>query len=75
MQPPKRTHIDFCLSMRCSNTMTGHEAYSFLEKYYGYHYIFIIIKDKYKTIFITNWGAFVWQVIPFGVKNGLPTYQ
>jgi hypothetical protein len=55
--------------------MTEHEAYSFLEEYYGYHYIFIVIKDKDKIIFVTNWGAFVWQVIPFGVKNGLPTYQ
>jgi hypothetical protein len=35
----------------------------------------IVIEDKYKIIFITNWGAFVWQVIPFGVENGLPTYQ
>ncbi len=24
---------------------------------------------------MTNWGAFVWDVMPFGVKNGPPTYQ
>jgi hypothetical protein len=32
-------------------------------------------EDKYKTIFVTNWGAFVWMVMPFGVKNGPPTFQ
>jgi hypothetical protein len=24
---------------------------------------------------VTNWGTFVWVVMPFGVKNGLLTYQ
>ncbi len=24
---------------------------------------------------MTNWGVFVWVVMPFGVKNGPPTYQ
>jgi hypothetical protein len=24
---------------------------------------------------MTNWGASIWVVMPFGVKNGLPTYQ
>jgi hypothetical protein len=32
-------------------------------------------KDQYKTAFITDWGAFIWVVMPFGVKNGPPTYQ
>jgi hypothetical protein len=24
---------------------------------------------------VISWGAFVWVVMPFGVKNGPPTYQ
>jgi hypothetical protein len=28
-----------------------------------------------KTIFLTNWGGFVWVVMPFGLKNAPPTYQ
>jgi hypothetical protein len=24
---------------------------------------------------MTDWGAFLWVVMPFGVKNGPPTYQ
>jgi hypothetical protein len=36
--------------------------------------ISIALKDRYKITFITNWGAFVWMVMPFGVKNGPPTF-
>ncbi len=32
-------------------------------------------EDKYNIIFITDWGAFVWLVMAFGVKNQSPTYQ
>ncbi len=52
------------------NTITGYEAYSFLDGYLSYHQIFIAPEDRYKTSFVTNRGAFVWMVMPFGVKNG-----
>jgi hypothetical protein len=32
-------------------------------------------KDKYKIAFITEWGAFMWLVMPFRLKNVPPTYQ
>jgi hypothetical protein len=57
------------------NTIIGYEAYSFLDGYSRYHQISIAPKDKYKIIFVTNWGAFIWKVMLFGVKNGPPTYQ
>jgi len=57
------------------NTITGYEAYSFLYGYLGYHQIFIAPKDRYKTAFVTYWRAFIWKVMPFGIKNGPPTYQ
>jgi len=56
------------------NTIVGYEAYSFLDKYSGYHQIFIAPKDKYKIAFVTDWGAFIWKVMPFGINNGPPTY-
>jgi hypothetical protein len=31
--------------------------------------------SNFHIAFVTNWGAFVWVVMPFGVKNGPPTYQ
>jgi hypothetical protein len=30
--------------------------------------------DRYKITFITDWGAFIWKMVPFGIKNGLPTF-
>ncbi len=49
------------------NTIEGYEAYSFLDGYLGYHQIFIAIDDRYKIAFVTNWGAFIWKMMLFGV--------
>jgi len=57
------------------NIVVGCEAYSFLDGYYGYHKISIALENRYKTIFVTNWGAFIWRVMPFGVKNEPPTFH
>jgi hypothetical protein len=56
------------------NTIAGYEAYSFLDGYSGYHQISIVLEEKYKITFVTHWGAFIWKVMPFGVKNSLLTY-
>jgi hypothetical protein len=26
-------------------------------------------------MFVKDWGVFIWRVMPFGVKNGPPTFQ
>jgi hypothetical protein len=52
-----------------------HEVYSFLDSFFGYHQIQIALDKRYKTTFIIDWGAFVWVVMPFGLKNAPPTYQ
>jgi len=57
------------------NTIARYEAYSFLDGYSKYHHIFIAPEDIYKTTFVIDWGAFVWMMMPFGVKNGPPTFQ
>ncbi len=57
------------------NTIAGYEAYSFSDGYSCYHQIFIACEDRCETTFVTNWGAFVWMVMPFGVKNGPPSFQ
>jgi hypothetical protein len=49
------------------NTIVGYDAYSFLDGCSGYHQISIVLKDKYNITFVTNWGAFIWKVMPFGV--------
>ncbi len=55
--------------------VTRHEVYSFLDGFSGYHQTMIALKDQYKIAFITKWGAFIWLVMPFRLKNMPPTYQ
>lgn len=55
--------------------VAGHEMYSFLTGFLGYHQIMIALENWYKTTFITDWGAFVWVIMLFGLKNDPPTYQ
>jgi hypothetical protein len=57
------------------NIIVRYETYSFLDGNSGYHHIFIAPEDRNKTSFVTNWGAFIWMVMPLGVKNGPPTFQ
>jgi len=57
------------------NIVIGYNAYSFLDGYLGYHQISIALKEKYKVAFVTDWGALIWKVMSFGMKNEPPTYQ
>jgi hypothetical protein len=43
-----------------------HEVYSFLDGFFNHCQIIIASKDKKKIAFITNWGAFVWIIMPIG---------
>ncbi len=52
-----------------------YEVYSFLNGFLGYHQIQFAPKYHYKMTFIIDWGAFVWVVMLFGLKNAPPTYQ
>jgi len=53
----------------------GHEMYSFLDGFLGYHQNMIVSKYRYKITVISNRGAFVWVIMPFSLKNAPPTYQ
>jgi hypothetical protein len=70
----KKDPYPFPFSDEVLNTIIGYEAYSFFDGYLGYHQIFITPKDRHKITFVADWGAFVWMVMPFGVKNGPPTF-
>ncbi len=71
----KKNPYPFPFSNEILNIVARYEAYSFLDGYSWYNQIYIALEDRYKTTFVTNLGAFVWMVMPFGVKNGPPTLQ
>jgi hypothetical protein len=48
---------------------------SFLDAYSGYNQIKLKKEDEEKTAFITPYGIFCYQVMPFGLKNAGATYQ
>jgi hypothetical protein len=48
---------------------------SSLGGFYGYNQIKVKRKDKYKTIFITPWGTFAYERMPFGFSNVGATFQ
>jgi hypothetical protein len=48
---------------------------SFLDPYSGYNQIKLKVENKEKTSFITPYGVFCYQVMPFGLKNAGATYQ
>jgi hypothetical protein len=53
----------------------GCERLFFLDAYFGYNQIKLKKEDKEKTAFITPYGVFCYQVMPFGLKNTGATYQ
>ena len=53
----------------------GHGMFSFLDAFSGYHQIPMHPLDMEKTAFITPHGLFCYNVMPFGLKNAVATYQ
>jgi hypothetical protein len=57
------------------DSTVGCARLSFLDAYSGYNQIKLKKEDEEKTAFITPYGVFCYQVMPFGLKNAGATYQ
>jgi hypothetical protein len=57
------------------DSTTGCERLSFLDAYSRYNQIWLKVKDKDKTAFITPHGVYCYMTMPFGLKNTGATYQ
>ena len=49
--------------------------FSFMDGFSAYNQIKMVEEDKAKTTFITHWGTYAYDVMPFGIKNTGATYQ
>jgi hypothetical protein len=57
------------------DSTAGCSLLSFLDCYLGYHQIPLKVEDQIKTSFITQFGAFCYTTMPFGLKSVGATYQ
>jgi hypothetical protein len=57
-------HID-----QVVDSTAGCETLCLLDAYSGYHQIAMCIVDQLATSFITLFGAYCYQTMPFGLKN------
>uniref|UniRef100_A0A2N9GVW2 Integrase catalytic domain-containing protein n=1 Tax=Fagus sylvatica TaxID=28930 RepID=A0A2N9GVW2_FAGSY len=48
---------------------TTNVVFSFMDGFSGYNQIKMAEEDKSKTAFVTHWGTFVYDVMPFGLKE------
>ena len=62
-------HIDTLIDSAASSAM-----YSFMDGFAGYNQIMMVVINKLKTSFITEWGVYCYLVMPFGLKNAGATY-
>ena len=52
-----------------------HGMLSFLDAFFGYHEIPMLLLDTEKTAFITPHGLYCYNVMPFGLKKARATYH
>jgi hypothetical protein len=57
------------------DSTTGCSLLSFLDCYSGYHHIPLKVEDQIKTSFNTQFGAFYYITMHFGLKSAGATYQ
>jgi hypothetical protein len=67
--------VSFASHSLVVDSTAGCETLCFLDAYSGYHQIAMYIADQLATSFITPFGAYCYQTMPFGLKNVGATFQ
>jgi hypothetical protein len=55
--------------------VAGSHMMSLLDGFFSYNQIKVKREDKYKTTFITRWGTFSYEHMPFVLSNAGATFQ
>jgi hypothetical protein len=55
--------------------VAGSQTMSLLDDFSSYNQIKVKRADNYKTTFITRWGTFAYERMPFGLSNAGATFQ
>jgi hypothetical protein len=56
------------------DSSSGCDLLSFLDAYPGFHQIQMSMEDRKHTAFVTVDGLYCYVVMPYGLKNALPTF-
>jgi hypothetical protein len=56
------------------DSTSGCDLLSFLDAYFGFHQIQMSREDRKHTAFVTVDGLYCYVVMPYGMKNALPTF-
>jgi hypothetical protein len=59
---------------RIMDSTFGCDLLSFLDAYSGFHQIQMSMEDRKRTAFVTVDGLYCYVVMPYGLKNALPTF-
>ncbi len=54
--------------------VAGHEMYSFVDGYNNYNQVKMAKEDKEKMTFVSEWDAYAYNIMPFGLCNALVTF-
>ncbi|XP_016192778.1 uncharacterized protein LOC107633688 [Arachis ipaensis] len=71
---PKDAYPLPCIDTLVDNSC-GYDTLSFMDAYAGYNQILMHPSDQEKIAFITEYGNYCYNVMPFGLKNAGATYQ